>query len=665
MMAASSIVASQVAIASSDFKYTPNVAELSRIMTDSRFVGFVSPCTLNQNAVRSTPAEWIRTAFHDSGSYDASAGTGGLDGSIFFEKDRAENAGPAITSTLDQFKIFLQRGVSFADLIALGLTVAVESCGGPEIPFRAGRAQATSANVENTLPAPEEGFKAQFARFKRMGFSQEEMIALVACGHTLGGVHPAQNPKITNATVAGFDSTRHRFDSNVITEYLSNSFTNALANPANPFPGAQSDANIFNSDGNATVTAMSTPDAFNERCKKIFLKMTDEAIPKGTKLTDAIQHAKVSVGFKYNLRKGVFNVQTGSFSLYQYGSHNNVSLSIISRDGKSATPLPVDALSPLLNNKIEFGNFRTRTAIPVEVGISRIRAFVDETDGTTTEWLGTDGKGFDVEDRIIVDIGHSCRSGNAVNVTIAVLATTANPTVTLIYTQNDLTTLSTLPATRRGAWTAGYDYYEVIIQDTTALDGGLSFFEVEMKDGDKIIRNDNRGARWEVTGLLGGATGCVATTLPITSSAATTATVASTSTTIVTSSATPSSTTVLTTISSTVTTSFVTSGTSTSTAATSTSTSASFTTSTATSLSATESTTSVPKTSTAASTSTVYTPTSTSVASTSDKTSKLGYETPSNPTTATKKPTNILYSNSAKSVKAGLMVFAGCVVALI
>lgn len=38
-------------------------------------------------AKRNSPAEWLRTAFHDAASHDAAAGTGGIDGSIQYEVD--------------------------------------------------------------------------------------------------------------------------------------------------------------------------------------------------------------------------------------------------------------------------------------------------------------------------------------------------------------------------------------------------------------------------------------------------------------------------------------------------------------------------------------------------------------------------------------------------
>ncbi|VUC37994.1 unnamed protein product, partial [Clonostachys rosea] len=52
----------------------------------------VTPCTQGGNIKgRQNAAEWIRSAFHDMITHDSALGTGGLDGSIWFELDRAEN----------------------------------------------------------------------------------------------------------------------------------------------------------------------------------------------------------------------------------------------------------------------------------------------------------------------------------------------------------------------------------------------------------------------------------------------------------------------------------------------------------------------------------------------------------------------------------------------
>jgi catalase (peroxidase I) len=104
-------------------------------------------------------------------------------------------------------------------LIALGATIAVVVTGGPLIPFSYGRIQATFPGFDN-VPQPQEDLATHIEEFKLMGFTSTEMISLVACGHTIGGV---RNPDFTIVPPAndtfngfeGFDTTFSTFDDNM------------------------------------------------------------------------------------------------------------------------------------------------------------------------------------------------------------------------------------------------------------------------------------------------------------------------------------------------------------------------------------------------------------------------------------------------------------------
>jgi catalase (peroxidase I) len=74
---------------------------------------------------------------------------------------------------------------SVADIIAMGAVLSVVGCGGPALPFRAGRIDATKAGPE-TVPEPQQDLDSHIAAFKRLGFNKTEMIGLLACGHALG-----------------------------------------------------------------------------------------------------------------------------------------------------------------------------------------------------------------------------------------------------------------------------------------------------------------------------------------------------------------------------------------------------------------------------------------------------------------------------------------------
>lgn len=108
------------------------------------FIDGVAPCSRNPgDDSRQTAAEWVRTAFHDMATYDAATGVGGLDASIQFETNRAENAGDAFNATFEFTNNYFSTRSSAADLVALSTVVAVGACGGPKIPLRVGRIDAT------------------------------------------------------------------------------------------------------------------------------------------------------------------------------------------------------------------------------------------------------------------------------------------------------------------------------------------------------------------------------------------------------------------------------------------------------------------------------------------------------------------------------------------
>ena len=76
--------------------------------------------------------------------------------------------------------------VPVADLVALGAVVAVGACGGPIVPFRGGRIDATEAGPSGVCE-PETDLKTTLSSFLNAGFNQQDAIGLTACGHSMGG----------------------------------------------------------------------------------------------------------------------------------------------------------------------------------------------------------------------------------------------------------------------------------------------------------------------------------------------------------------------------------------------------------------------------------------------------------------------------------------------
>ncbi|KAH7092727.1 putative L-ascorbate oxidase [Auriculariales sp. MPI-PUGE-AT-0066] len=260
----------------------------------------INPCDLSllgSGFGRSTASDWIRTAFHDMATFDKGKGTGGLDASLRFPEEQArdENKGTQFALTMAVFMFAATPNyISFADGVALGAVLAMEQCGGPEIPYRHGRVDALTVN-DAGVPQPQEDLASHINTFARSGFNKEEMIGLIACGHSFGGVQnkilpeivpPLNDPNNTESTHF-FDSTGFHFDNAVATEYISGTTKNPLVVGANDT--FNSDKRIFSSDGNKTMAAFArSPQLFSKTCSNLFARMID-TVPKGVKLTDVLE----------------------------------------------------------------------------------------------------------------------------------------------------------------------------------------------------------------------------------------------------------------------------------------------------------------------------------------------------------------------------------------
>lgn len=175
----------------------------------------VVPCeALNLGPGRSVAAEWIRAGFHDMATADVEAGTGGLDVSIAFELDRAENPGfPQFRETFFITSNAFTSRASMSDLLAMEVLTAAGACSGGKVgfSFKAGRIDATGPGPKG-VPEPTDDLDSTVAAFKRIGFSEKEMIGLVACGHTLGGVHGADFPEIVDLPANNTVCPRYRIE---------------------------------------------------------------------------------------------------------------------------------------------------------------------------------------------------------------------------------------------------------------------------------------------------------------------------------------------------------------------------------------------------------------------------------------------------------------------
>ncbi|OLN87519.1 WSC domain-containing protein-like protein 4 [Colletotrichum chlorophyti] len=394
------------------------------------FIDGVITCGFGTNIQgRQNSAEWIRSAFHDMATHDAAAGTGGLDASIFFELDRPENIGSAFNNTFGFFSSFYSVRASASDLLAMSVLVASFSCGGIKIPFRAGRIDAQEAGPAG-VPEPQTDLQATQDAFTKAGFSQSDMIAMVACGHTLGGVHSVDFPEIVgveadpnNDTVAHFDTEFSRFDNLVVTEYLDGTTKNPLVAGTNDT--LNSDKRIFAADGNKTMQAMADPTAFQATCADIFTRMID-TVPANVKLSDPIEATDIKPYITGPFLKndgdlsfgGRIRIRTTSVT----GRDPNdlaVQLTFADRNGNGPTVITTrkatfqgGSASGLWGENFHWWEFDT--AINADSGISKF--YIHVTKPSTNETITYDnaGNGYPISDALLYQESESCL-GNVVD----------------------------------------------------------------------------------------------------------------------------------------------------------------------------------------------------------------------------------------------------------
>ncbi|KAJ7694001.1 heme peroxidase [Mycena olivaceomarginata] len=255
----------------------------------------VTPCSATpagNSPGRQNTAEWLRTAYHDMATYDSATGLGGLDGSIQFETDRPENIGTAMNTTVEFFGPLQSKRASWSCWRS-------RTAGGPTIPFRPGRIDATEAGAPG-VPQPEQSLETHVAAFARQGFNMTEMIGLVACGHTVGGVHEIDFPQTVHGAittpdnpegVVHFDDSFDVYDNHIAVQYIDGTNTDPLVVGFNTT--TNSDARIFSADGNRTMQSFAAdPNFFLSRCGSLLERMLN-TVPAGVVLGDVIEPLEV------------------------------------------------------------------------------------------------------------------------------------------------------------------------------------------------------------------------------------------------------------------------------------------------------------------------------------------------------------------------------------
>ncbi|KAB5575878.1 heme peroxidase [Coniochaeta sp. 2T2.1] len=387
------------------------------------FSDTISPCSNEASGPgRQNAAEWLRVGFHDMATANTYFGIGGLDASLQFELNNGENTGPGHNTTLKFLANYLSSRSSMADLIAAGVYASVRSCGGPVVPVRAGRIDATSGGSPG-VPQPQNTIGTFTDQFDRMGFTVPEMIQVVACGHTLGGVHTTEFPDIVpagttaNGEVA-LDSTVATFDNKVVTEYLDNSTTNPLVVGPAVKINKHADFKVFSADKNVTMKSITDPAVFQHTCKIVLQKMID-VIPAGVVLTDPVTPYMVKpVNMQLTLNtpgstlllSGYIRVRTTSLPI---SSISNIRLTYKDRNGGSNcgsfgtcyTTATVQGSATGFDDTFAF--FPISTNIDATTGISSFTVAINLKDGTSQTY-DNNGNSYPMSDAVLLQKPQSC-----------------------------------------------------------------------------------------------------------------------------------------------------------------------------------------------------------------------------------------------------------------
>ncbi|KAI6021603.1 heme peroxidase [Pisolithus microcarpus] len=135
----------------------------------------------------------LRLAWHASGTYDKDTGTGGSNfATMRFEPESLHGANAGLHVARGVMEKIKQEypWISYGDLWTLGGVAAVQEMAGPKIPWRPGRIDgfASNATPDGRLPDASQGSQHVRDIFYRMGFNDQEIVALIGA-HALGRCH--------------------------------------------------------------------------------------------------------------------------------------------------------------------------------------------------------------------------------------------------------------------------------------------------------------------------------------------------------------------------------------------------------------------------------------------------------------------------------------------
>eukprot|EP01064_Diplonema_japonicum_P018737 TRINITY_DN2742_c0_g1_i11.p1 TRINITY_DN2742_c0_g1~~TRINITY_DN2742_c0_g1_i11.p1 ORF type:complete len:305 (+),score=103.71 TRINITY_DN2742_c0_g1_i11:748-1662(+) len=133
--------------------------------------------------------EFVRLAWHSSGTYNRKAGNGGNRGTMDMEPESKDgaNAGLGVPRSALEQVVKAHPEMTKADLWVLASLISIDAMGGPKIPFYYGREAGKVCPPTGRLPDAAQGQDHIRAVFTEgYGFNDEEIVALIGA-HAIGG----------------------------------------------------------------------------------------------------------------------------------------------------------------------------------------------------------------------------------------------------------------------------------------------------------------------------------------------------------------------------------------------------------------------------------------------------------------------------------------------
>ncbi|KAJ6483281.1 heme peroxidase [Mycena sanguinolenta] len=311
------------------------------------------------------------------------------------------------------------RFCSVADVIAMATINAVVGCGGPVIPFKGGRIDATEAGPA-TVPEPQQDLPSHIASFAAQGFNETEMIMLVACGHSLGGVRQVDFPLVVTEDVpTGIQNFASTVDLIThVTEYLDGTTQNVLVVGSNIT--TRSDFRIFSSDGNVpmqNVTLTDTIEPFD-------FKVQDTSLyPQGGSLVFLATLRVIDTGLNRTVTM-FWKERTGTFC---------------PAAGCSSPVLPVINETPShlaqLKGVNRFNRHSFTASIDLATSISHFWFEVNDNDGSAPFVVDNNGANYTIDQDVLLydrqRTSSTFESGSAGRMIVAVKDSTTTTVISL------------------------------------------------------------------------------------------------------------------------------------------------------------------------------------------------------------------------------------------